>query len=271
MFLTDAQLVEMLEQAQVVTGVPKPADWYSAESPTQPCSLDLHVGEIHLPPDSPDSTPSAAGDTATLHTGETAVIETAEHLHMPDDTCAIGFSPSHVAAKGLLMTNPGHVDPGFDGKLSFTVINMGREHFQLRTGDAIFTLLFCRLQANAHRAYSVRRTQRPDRSISFLRRLSRDFLDVERRATEIAEKVSKEAGQAVKIRTAIIGAIAAICVGLVTAFGPWYWGNQARLNNLEREVAAVKSKHNLLHLQERVRRLEAASDGNATGQTTTSP
>ena len=65
---------------------------------------------------------------------------------MPRNWAAYGFPPSHLSAGGLLMTNPRHIDPGYVGKLRFTVINMSAQTVTLRQGDAIVTLIIHRLE-----------------------------------------------------------------------------------------------------------------------------
>jgi deoxycytidine triphosphate deaminase len=67
------------------------------------------------------------------------------------------------------MTNPGHVDPGYSGLMRFTVINMGRENFDLLRGFTIVTLLFFEMSSPAKRDYGVRNagaTFGPPRSTS---------------------------------------------------------------------------------------------------------
>lgn len=67
---------------------------------------------------------------------------------MPAKLAGIGFPPTSVSAKGVLMTNPGHVDPGFIGHLQFTLINMGKDRFTLAQADRIVTLLLFELDGN---------------------------------------------------------------------------------------------------------------------------
>ena len=59
--------------------------------------------------------------------------------------------------KGLLMTNPGHVDPGYSGRLHLTVINMSRSDMVLRCKDAILTVIFYKLGGECKAGYDERR------------------------------------------------------------------------------------------------------------------
>src|SRR5439155_1078559 len=122
----------------------------------QPSSLDLTVGAIFRPEVTLGKKGSLSQplDSWELRPGRTAIVQTKEELHLPDNICAVGFPPAHVSGRGILMTNPGHVDPGYVGRLSFTVINMGRDKFLLSPGLAIVTLLLFQLTERPRYTYS---------------------------------------------------------------------------------------------------------------------
>src|SRR5271155_4044743 len=112
--LTDGQLRDELRaNPNIIHGLDT-ADWSHLTSHIQPCSVDLHIGDIYLPGDSAPGLPGnlLARNELTLATGQTAVLVTRERLNMARNWAAYGFPPSHVSAGGLLMTNPGHIDPG---------------------------------------------------------------------------------------------------------------------------------------------------------------
>jgi deoxycytidine triphosphate deaminase len=48
------------------------------------------------------------------------------------------------------MTNFGHVDPGFEGHLKFTLINFGPRDFPLKVGQKIACLLLFQLEKDAN-------------------------------------------------------------------------------------------------------------------------
>ena len=93
------------------------------------------------------------------------------------------------------MTNPGHVDPGYEGVMRFTVINMGRDPYCLERGGRIVTLLLFRLSAAVHSNWQQRNpagSSLPTHAA--ISRLSRDFVDVKNRAENIAEDIAKKRG-----------------------------------------------------------------------------
>src|SRR5262249_24020852 len=117
-------------------------------------SLDLTIGEIFIPGTSPDDLGGSnrAKREHNLGQGHTAVIRTREILRMGPHRAAIGFPPAHVSLKGLLMTNPGHIDPGYEGPLHCTVINMGQESYALNRGDRLIRVLIFEMDDGQQRA-----------------------------------------------------------------------------------------------------------------------
>ena len=110
--LKDDELLPHITGANpIALGLPTPANWYSVDSPVQPSSIDLRIGEIFLP-GVRGKAPGGASNPLSGHilkSGQTAVVITLEELRMPGNLAGIGFPPSHVSFKGILMTNPGHI------------------------------------------------------------------------------------------------------------------------------------------------------------------
>lgn len=218
-------------------------------SQVQPASLDLTIGEIFVPGTGPGKLGSynSPRDEVNLPHGGTAVIRTKEELHLPNNLAGIGFPPSSVSLKGLLMTNPGHVDPGFKGTMSFTVINMGKETYRLAAGDPIVTLLFIDLGAVPSVPYNLLKSPKnaPAGGINerLLELLSADFMDIEKRSERRARKAVRNAQITVPI-------VAAICAALLTFGGtiaatwidPW----KKDINQVNAELSKVNTKVNRL-------------------------
>jgi dCTP deaminase len=126
MLLRDEEIYKLLKaEVPLITNVPTIQDDYGKDSWVQPASLDLHVGKIYVPEVNSEDFGGTKNPkpNCVLEPGHTAVVETKESLKLPPNIAAIGFPPSHVSAQGLLTTNPGHVDPGYVGHLSLTIIN----------------------------------------------------------------------------------------------------------------------------------------------------
>jgi dCTP deaminase len=211
------------------------------DSQVQPSSLDLSIGAIYKPEtNEPDG--GSLGNPLSryrLEAGQTAVIQTLESLLMPDDLAAIGFPPSRVSSQGLLMTNPGHVDPGYQGPLTFTVINMAKQPYHLVQGDRIVTLLLLPLSKPAADGWSKRRNGKGGEGVTprMLDVLSSDFLSVNDRAVGIARRQVFRSGLVVLVTTILVAVFAA-----VLTFLPTYAAFTDRSNDDREQMAQIVSQ-----------------------------
>lgn len=256
MLLSDSELLQLLtDHPNLITNLDLGIDPYDKSSPLQPGSIDLSIGSIFLP----ETKRFEYGGVLQprqeyfLRTGETAVVETLQRLNFPNDIEAFGFPPSSVSSQGLLMTNPGHIDPGYLGTLRFTVINMGQEPFLLKHGDRIVTLLVCRLTTPARRGYHER--HRPARlsgvSPEQLLRLSADFLNVEKRAEEVAKRAEREA-RLLSVWLPFFGVIIAIIAIVV----PILVSMNSQISALKGKIAILEHTQIVKDHEERIQVLE---------------
>lgn len=223
-FLTDNEILNLL---QIDDGKPL-ATGIAPDNTSQikAASLDLSIGSIYLPKSNnrsyllqiikfiqsklllmQDDVP-LAHQCYCLGIGETAVIKTKEILNIPPDLVGIAFPPASLSLQGLLTTNPGHIDPGYEGPLHLTVINMSREPFPLKAGDRIIRVLFARLGQTPQTPYNVRypKTGKSVINENLLETLSHDFVNV----TERAESISRNTVKKAQIWATVIPVVVAI-------------------------------------------------------------
>ncbi|MCD6050926.1 MAG: hypothetical protein K0Q55_2329, partial [Verrucomicrobia bacterium] len=197
--LRDQDILPLIgSENPILTNVPTPALWYSSNSPLQPSSMDLHIGKIFLPAATGKENEETQGrdDGYSLPPGGTVVVSTLEEVHLPSNLAGIAFPASRVCFRGILMTNPGHVDPGYSGPLRFTIINMGREHYPIECGGVIATLLLFRLESAVCQDWSQRNSGKKGKppTSKDANRLSHDFLEVDERAKKEANNVLWKGG-----------------------------------------------------------------------------
>jgi dCTP deaminase len=163
-----------------------------------------------------------------------------EYLNMPHTVAAIGFPPSAVFRDGLMMTNPGHVDPGFKGRLKFNLMNMGKKPIELTTGKPICTLLFFSIAAPDCAYDQLDKTGKPEppSERSLLTRLSKDFLEFDSR---IKKEVTRDVTRA-QVLTPIIAATLAVIVTVVIGYLNDLGGIKVKLEGLEKSAAAQDLK-----------------------------
>ncbi|WP_316191852.1 MULTISPECIES: dCTP deaminase domain-containing protein [unclassified Bradyrhizobium] len=220
-------------------------------SKIQPASFDLTIGRILLPIDDENDEGVHEEASLSLEQGETAVVETHEYLTLPRTLAAIGFPPATVSRGGLLMTNPGHIDPGFKGRLKFTVINLGKKPVQLVSGSPICTLLFFSIEAPDFAYDQLDKKDKPNTPTerALLATLSKDFLSFGKRIQQAAASEVRQA----QIWTPIIAGILAILLTIgANLFATYVSG----VNELKVTVEGLKKEIGVKDLSSRIEKLE---------------
>lgn len=266
--LSDQEISGLIAAQPPLVSDIDPVDFVLKDAPIQASSVDLSVGGIFLPgtPDCEHGGSNKPAESFSLAQGEMAVVQTKEALALPNDIAGFGFPPSRLSIGGLLLTNPGHVDPGYNGKLHLTVINMGRHPISLAAGDAIITLLFIRLASAAVNDYASRRGGRTGGSPvnqALLSRLSKDFLDVNERASAEAKTDMDAFERRQNRKISIISAIGALLFIVIPLVFNWLTTRndnigkiESRLNILEKQLGSITE---LDYLEDRIQALENSS------------
>ncbi|QKV54723.1 dCTP deaminase domain-containing protein [Comamonas antarctica] len=178
------------------------------------CTVDLTIGAIFMPGSEAGTLGSATKPRTqlTLMQGATAVVSTNEAFCLDGSHSAVVFPASSVSLKGLLMTNPGHVDPNYHGSLHLTVINMGSEPYPLKTGDRLLRTMVFKLDGSTAKKVSSASPLTEE----LLARLSPDFLDVNKRVDAAAKKAIDAADRRNLLRQAMMPVIVAIVTAVLT-------------------------------------------------------
>jgi dCTP deaminase len=217
----------------------------------QPASIDLTVGEILVPPAREDQLDfvHVVRDNHLLKHGATILIKTRERLNLPDEIGGLMFPKNgRFALKGLMITNFGHVDPGYSGHLKYTVINFGSDEFRISVGDRITCLTLYRLERPANPSWPALQQNDAETMESHAKVLSRDFLDIENR---IAGMIRTEVHSAIvrreKLRDfflpltlALLGIIITITLFMVSFFWPLYQEMSDRIGKIETRRSIIE-------------------------------
>ncbi|MFX0194586.1 MAG: hypothetical protein ACFFCW_00565 [Candidatus Hodarchaeota archaeon] len=248
---------EIQDEKLISSGLPKEeVKFEDIDSSIQPSSLDLHVGKIYIPDQNFEYSNKIPipGEEHVLQPGETVTVTTREELRLPDDVAGIGFPPSKVSEKGILTTNPGHIDPGYRGYIHLTIINMGKKAYTLRTGDPVVTLLFFRLTRPVKVDYQARRekagktcdsAEEETHIIEILSRLAPHFMNYEIRAKDVAKKEIERERKKINSRIFWVTLAGAFVPLFILAFGLYLnwriFDACARLKILEGYVSIMES------------------------------
>jgi|HigsolmetaAR201D_1030396.scaffolds.fasta_scaffold17154_2 deoxycytidine triphosphate deaminase len=150
----------------------------------QPCSYDLRIGSIFRDGQVIDDKHARRNEQISLAPGEVITMTTLEELDLPPDIAATAHAINAQSSEGLLVLNPGHVDPGYRGPLTVMAINMRRVPFVVSREDKIFTVVFQRLSGPANPAYVNRSETRADKERDLNKKV------VEKAVTSLADLIS---------------------------------------------------------------------------------
>jgi len=145
------------------------------------CSYDLRVGTIFKGKNIISVLKNKNTEIVELLPSEIITILTLEEVNLPLTICGTVFSMNSNSSSGLLILNPGHIDPGFKGPLSICAINLSNEIKRLNIGEDIITIYFHQL-TNETVPYNNKFTDRNDYEIKMYKerfsKLSPSFFDL---------------------------------------------------------------------------------------------
>jgi len=126
----------------------------------QPASYDLRLGKTIL------VTPIKRGERGRsvdldkeedekymIRPGEFIAALTEEKLSLPNDICGRFGVKSSLTRKGLIAFGGIQIDPGFVGRISISLFNVGPEDIELKLGQPMFTVEFHRLEEATKNPY----------------------------------------------------------------------------------------------------------------------
>ncbi len=84
-------------------------------------------------------------DQIQIPPGQFALLVTKEEVHLPRNVLAFISIKASMKMRGLVNVSGFHVDPGFEGRLKYSVYNAGSETIVLEVGKPLFPIWFCEL------------------------------------------------------------------------------------------------------------------------------
>ncbi len=79
--------------------------------------------------------------------GQFALLLTSERIKIPKDAIGMISIKAGIKFKGLVNVSGFHVDPGYNGKIIFSVYNAGSQKIVLTRDEPYFLLWFCNLDS----------------------------------------------------------------------------------------------------------------------------
>lgn len=188
--LSDKTIKECLEEGKIVI------DPLKDEQQIQPSSVDMRLGDefkvfkvIRKPYIDPkdeediaeymESSTVPEGEAFIIHPNEFALATTQEYVKVPDDLVARVEGRSSMGRLGVTMhVTAGYVDPGFEGRITLEISNIGAMPVALYPGQRVCQLVFETMTTPAELPYG-----HPKRNSKYMKQLkpesSRVKLDYE--------------------------------------------------------------------------------------------
>jgi dCTP deaminase len=152
-----------------------------------------------------------------IRPGQFAFLMTRESVRVPADALALISIRAGYKFKGLINVSGFHVDPGWHGKLLFSVYNAGPAEVIVERGDSMFLIVYADLDRISAKTYGGASQGQVDIKASLLTNmteqvfsplmLQRHLAELEKRTNEIDSKVNQAAST---ISTALKSLIAVI-------------------------------------------------------------
>ncbi len=188
--LSDKSIKEYLKEGKIVI------DPIKDEQQIQPSSVDMRLGDefkvfkvIRKPYIDPkdeediaeymESSTVPEGEAFIIHPNEFALATTQEYVKVPDDLVARVEGRSSMGRLGVTMhVTAGYVDPGFEGRITLEISNIGAMPVALYPGQRVCQLVFETMTTPAELPYG-----HPKRNSKYMNQLkpesSRVKLDYE--------------------------------------------------------------------------------------------
>lgn len=223
-FLSNVEIEALLTGANPpIKGIDGEVKAAGHQSALEAASIRLRVGRIfqlERAHDDRNHLVEQKGDTIIKEGGVVLVLTKEEMSFGPDIGGLMTPKSGGMAERGILITNTGHVDPGYKGHLRFVVINMGHEPFSLRIGDIVAKLLIFRMSMPSKPDWLEMHEPIPEPDTAAIKSLGYDFLNIEKRAAMIAETKAKEVAKDIMIQfgipSFIFATVAACLLGVIS-------------------------------------------------------
>lgn len=138
MILSDHTIRQYLERDRLVVE-PEPT-----EEQIQPASLDVRLGGTVYDPRRDVTSESL--ETITLLPQAFVLCETKDWIELPFDVAAQLTGRSSIGRQGVIVhCTAGFIDPGFRGKITLEMYNVGTEKVTFDVGERIAQLVFFQL------------------------------------------------------------------------------------------------------------------------------
>jgi dCTP deaminase len=239
-FLGPSDLKKLLKFNKIITK-DDGANAYS-EHRVEQASYELSLGSQVYRTDNKDRKVEVLDETnknIEINPGQFTLLMTEEYVNIPVDKLAFISIKAKQKLKGLVNVSGFHVDPGYKGKLLFSVYNAGPSTITLEYKKAYFLIWFANLESEAtgDDIYSEKNNHHQGQNT-----IKTEYLDALKRG-EIAspnvllEKINdnklqiEAVSKSKELKNEKLFWILGFILSLVTTFNIVYWNKQSEYQN----------------------------------------
>ncbi|MDE0207380.1 MAG: deoxycytidine triphosphate deaminase [Candidatus Tectomicrobia bacterium] len=204
--------------------------------PFDPTAIDcaaytLHMGkEIYISPDGTKASPNrhtkeelSTGEGFAIPPGQFAFLLTEETVTVPHNALAFISIKAGIKFNGLINISGFHADPGYSGRLLFSVLNAGPKPLHLRQGQKLFLIWYADLDGTT--AYKKSRGE----GLSYIEprlinNISGEILSLQSLSTsqrKLGDRIDKLEARGMFRQNMRIALFAAFIGGLMAIAGPY--------------------------------------------------
>lgn len=112
------------------------------------------------------------GDSFTVHPGQFGLILTEEIIYVPIDLMGFISIKAKKKFRGLINVSGFHVDPGYKGRILFSVFNAGPSNLTVKRGEPFFLIWFSSLDRSNTNEYKPNKMENRNISTDHINNLS---------------------------------------------------------------------------------------------------
>lgn len=168
----------------------------------------------------------APGECFNIPPGQFAFLLSRETVKVPVNAMAFISMRTGIKFRGLINVSGFHVDPGYNGKLIYSVYNASPSPLQICEGDAIFKIWFADLDRTSDKRYLFDGQAQNDISNNLVHGMSREVFSLQSLADKMRELEASVNSRLAEQKPAIdnltfiwraitLGVVVALFVGLL--------------------------------------------------------
>ncbi|WP_061063157.1 dCTP deaminase [Pantoea vagans] len=242
--LADKEIKELIKKGKIFDQATVVNNKFDVHSST----IDLSICEIYVPE---TKELDVSVEDHILRAGETVIIVLNEVFRLDKEVGGILFPRNSLSKRGIIMTNPGHIDPGYKGKLTIYLVNMSKKPVSLIVNEKIARLILFKTSSpttgySARAGLGVSKDQ--------LSRMGKDFAGLDQRIPGLIIKILRG-------WSAMLIAVAAVIISIISIAIPIsYEITSSRLND-NKELIEKNNQQELAlkSLKEEVEKLKKSN------------